>query len=258
MPASSASRAPVARPKRSLHVVLAQVRDDPRAETQERHCFRQATGLGREEMECVNLVAEPKVTWQRIRAADALLIGGAGAHSATRDYPFTGPLEETTARAIEEGMPVFGSCWGHHFLARLLGGELVTDPEAEEVGTFDVTLTAEGRRDPLFDGFPPSFTAQLGHHDRVSRLPPGAEELAFSALCRNQALRLPGRPVYGTQFHSEMNEAQIRARLEMYRENYLGERAEEIVSSCRPSPWADRLLGRFVERYVRSGRPAAS
>ena len=35
-------------------------------------------------------------------------------------------------------------------------------------------------------------------------------ELARSELCPYQAIRLRDKPVYGTQFHSEMNEERLR------------------------------------------------
>lgn len=237
---------------RQRRVLLLQVRDDEAALEQERFCFLESAGLEPQEMESVNLVEEPEVDWRRLRASDAVFIGGAGAHTVTETYPFTAPLAEAVGRAVEEGHPLFGSCWGHHLLVRVLGGEVVTDHASGEVGTFDVELTPEGRADPLFAGFPGRFAAQLGHHDRVGEPPDGLEELAVSERCRYQAVRLPGKPIYGTQFHSEMNHEHMQTRLMMYRDSYLSERttAEEVSRSLRPSPEAERLLSRFLELYA--------
>jgi GMP synthase (glutamine-hydrolysing) len=232
--------------------MLVQVRGDEAAEAQERLCFLETAGLEPEEMDCINVVREPKVSWSRVESADVIFLGGAGAHSATREFDFTKPLGDVVLRWIEDGRPLFGSCWGHHFLVRLLGGEVVTDHAAGEVGTFDVDLTEAGVGDPLFANCPSRFAAQLGHHDRVKRLPTGCEELAFSNRCRYQALRLGDSPVYGTQFHSEMNESHLRARLMMYRDTYLEERTseDELSATVRPSPSAERLLARFLDLYA--------
>jgi GMP synthase (glutamine-hydrolysing) len=233
-------------------VLLVQVRGDEAAEAQEQLCFLETAGLEAEEMDCINVVREPDISWSKVEAADVLFLGGAGAHSATREFDFTQPLGDVVLRWIDEGRPLFGSCWGHHFLVRMLGGEVVTDHATGEVGTFDIELTEAGLVDPLFAHFPRGFAAQLGHHDRVERLPTGCEELAFSNRCRYQVLRLDDRPVYGTQFHSEMNGSHLQARLMMYRDTYLEERTgkDELSATVRPSPHAERLLARFLDLYT--------
>ena len=235
-----------------MRFVLLQVRDDAPAEQQERLCFLEACGLEPEQLECISLTREPRLDWSRIEGAEALLVGGAGAYSATQSYAFTPAMEALIRRAVDTGLPFFGSCFGHHALVRALGGEVVTDHRAGEVGSFDIDLTAAGGEEPLLKGFPDRFTTQLGHHDRVRTLPRGMVELAFSQRCRFQLLRLVGKPVYSSQFHAEMTDQHLLARLEMYRHTYLAERTtmEEISRSVRPSPWADRLLGRFRDAAV--------
>ncbi len=222
------------------------------AEAHERQCFLEVAGLQSDELECINLVRRPMLSWRLVRHADAVLIGGAGDHSATETYPFSLPLRDTVCRMVEENRPLFGSCWGHHFLVQALGGTIVSEHSAGEVGSFEIELTAAGLRDPLFEGFPRRFAAQLGHHDRVVELPSGSDELACSDRCRYQVLRVRGRPVYGTQFHSEMNEQHLRDRLMMYRETYLAEQSApaELSKSLRPSPEVERLLRRFLELYI--------
>jgi GMP synthase (glutamine-hydrolysing) len=246
---------------RRPRVVLLQVRTHPEAERQEQLCFLERCDLAPDQLAFHNLVARPDLAWDDVAGFDAVLVGGAGSHSVTRDYPFSAPVAKVLLRLIDEGRPVFGSCWGHQLIAQALGGSVITDPERGEVGTFAVELTPAGAGDPLFAGLSARFDAQFGHHDRVDVLPPGVEELAFSAACRNQALRVTGKPVYGSQFHSEMNVGHMRARLRMYRDAYLpAEQAEdELDRILRPTPEADRLLGRFLDLYVRSdGAPGGS
>ena len=230
-----------------MRFVLLQVRDDLPAEDQERLCFLEACGLEPEQLECINLTRQSNIAWSQLAGCAALLVGGAGAYSATRTYDFTSSLEDLIRQAVASGLPFFGSCFGHHAMVRALGGRVVTDHQTGEVGTFEIELTAVGRRDSLLEGFPDRFAAQLGHHDRVQILPEGIVELAASQRCRFQLLRVVGKPVYSSQFHAEMTDQHLLARLEMYRDTYLAERTsfDEISDSVQPSPWADRLLSRF-------------
>lgn len=235
-----------------MRVVLLQVRDDEPAAAQERLCFLEAGGFEPQELRCINLVREPRLDFSSIGDAQALLVGGAGAHSVTREYEFSEDLNAVVRLTVEAGKPYFGSCFGHQVLVKALGGEVVTDNQAGEVGTFDVDLTQAGRTDPLLAGFPSRFAAQFGHHDRADTLPSGLIELAHSRRCRFQLLRVVGKPVYGSQFHCEMTDQHLRVRLEMYRDTYLAERTtrDEVSSSLRPSPWADGLLRRFIHLYT--------
>ena len=232
--------------------LLLQVRDDPRAEEQERLCFLEASRLPAERLTCHNVVDEPRIEWPRVRSFDVVMVGGAGAHTVTGSYDFSEPLREVLLRLVDEGRPLFASCYGHHALVEALGGAVVTDHSSGEVGTFDVELTEAGRADPLFGGLPARFPVQLGHHDRVDRLPAGLVELAASDRCRFQALRAPGLPIYSTQFHSEMTADHMAARLIWYRDGYLAERTtgEELSDMLSTSDEAATLIRRFFELYV--------
>jgi len=236
-----------------VRVILLQIRDDEPAAAQERLCFLEACDLEPQELLSINLVQEPRLPLSKIAEAHALLVGGAGSHSATHEYEFTEDLEKAVRWVVAEGRPFFGSCFGHHVLVKALGGQIVTQHHAGEVGTFDIDLTQAGHSDPLVEGFPHRFAAQLGHHDRVESLPEGLIELAFSHRCRYQLLRVVGKPAYSSQFHCEMTDQHLRVRLEMYRDTYLAERTtmDEFSGLLRPSPWADGLLRRFIQLCVR-------
>ena len=199
--------------RREPRALLLQVRDETRAEEQERLCFLEAAALRPEQLTCHNLVHRPQLDWALVREFDVVMVGGAGAHTVTDSYPFSDPLRQTLLRLVEARRPLFASCYGHHALVEALGGRVVTDHSTGEVGTFEVELTDSGVDDPLFAGLPRRFRTQLGHHDRVDRLPQVLIELAASDRCPYQALRAAGRPIYSTQFHSEMTVAHMEARL---------------------------------------------
>lgn len=238
--------------RENVRVALLQVRSHREAEEQEYLCFLERCRLAPEQLLRWNLVDRPDVAWADLERADALIIGGAGGHSATEEHPFSGPLAEVMTRWIDEDRPLFGSCWGHQFMAGALGGSVVTDPLHEEVGTFPIELTPAGREDPLFEGYPGRFDVHLGHHDRIDVLPPGFVVLARSERCAHQAIRLDGKPVYGSQFHSEMTVEHMRARLLMYRDEYLPPGADPALLDqiLAPSREAETLLDRFLELFV--------
>jgi GMP synthase (glutamine-hydrolysing) len=239
-------------PRTRLRLVLLQVRKDELPLRQEQGCFLERCRVARHQVTCINLVDEPQIRWRHIDGAHAVIIGGAGDYSVTEDHAFTEPLRDLARQLIEADRPVFGSCWGHQFLAAITGGVVIEDPDRTEIGTHPVTLTADGRSDPLFEGYPDRFFVQLGHKDRVSQLEPRWLELARSELCPYQAIRLRDKPVYGTQFHSEMDEHRLRERLEVYVNDYVPDPDQfaEIIRRLRPSIEADRLLSRFLELYA--------
>ena len=239
-------------PRTRLRLVLLQVRNELVSLKQEQSCFIERCRVARRQFRFINLPDAPQVQWSDVKDAHAVLIGGAGAYSVTREHPFTAPLREVIQRLIDDERPVFGACWGHQFLADLGGGCVTEDRERSEVGTFPIELTEAGEADPLFTEFPKTFHVQLGHNDRVSRLGPGWLDLAHSELCPAQAIRLAGKPVYGTQFHSEMDEERLRERIQIFLRDYVADEEEhrKILWSLRPSIEADRLLELFLARYA--------
>ena len=110
--------------------------------------------------------------------------------------------EDFLRRAADAGVPLYGVCFGHQHLARTFGGRVEQSPAGWELGTVDVTLTEEGRHDPLFAGVPDTFPAQQSHGEIVAELPPGARTLAHNWQAACQAFAL-GEAIWGTQFHPE-------------------------------------------------------
>lgn len=233
----------------TTQVVLIQVRDQPHIAEHEANCFAERLGREQVNLTTLNVTREPNVGWSDVADFDAVILGGAGAHTVTEDYDFTAPMTDLVLRLVDEGRPMFGSCWGHQFIAKVLGGKVITDIAHEEVGTFDLWLSEDGQKDPLFEGLPRKFSGHMGHHDYVVRLPAEAVELAFSQRCRNQVFRLKDKPIYGTQFHAEMDAARLIERLGFYRESYVPDSDvfETLVNNPVPTPEADRLLRRFID-----------
>lgn len=235
-----------------LRLLLVQIRDIPEAEQQEQRCFIERCGIATEQLEIYNVIRRPGIRRHDVEHADVLFVGGAGAHSVTETYDFTGPLAEVVRGWVDDGRPFFGSCWGHQFLAQVLGGLVETREAEAEVGTFEVSLTKAGRADALLAEMPDRFPVQLGHKDHVTRVPAGVTVLASSDRCEAQLLRVDGKPVYASQFHCEMSEEDMRWRARLYQKLYFGgeEAVREFESGLRPSPEADGMLARFLDLYT--------
>ncbi len=236
-----------------LIVRLIQVRLKPDIEAEEYATFLQRTGLASHQLLATNVIKQP-LGDRLLDGADAVIIGGAGAYSVTQTYDWTESLTRLVQQIHDQRTPLFGSCWGHQFIARAFGGSVVEDVERTEIGCFPVELTLAGRTDKLFGGFPESFMANMGHQDRVARLPEGAIELATSGVSPYQAFKFVDRPIYGTQFHSELNAETERARLYAYRDHYPVLQEEEsfqaIIKTLRTTTEVDGLLNRFLRTFA--------
>lgn len=234
-----------------LRFVLLQARhhDDPML-ARERRSFAAHLDVPEERVAALNLLDGP-VGPADLGRGDALLIGGSGDYYVSKDHlPHAEAVFDLLREVAARGFPTFASCFGFQLMVRALGGEIVHDPETTEVGTLELALTAEGRSDPLLGQLPERFTAQLGRKDRAARMPDGVPNLAASDLNPHQALRLPGRPVWATQFHPELTGEENRARFERYLASYGGHMSDEerqaALACYRPSPEANSLLRRFV------------
>ena len=240
-----------------LRLLLIQAREEEHMRLQDIECFLERCRLNPEQVTSYTVMTGRPEDLD-LPSFDAVMIGGAGRFSATYDYPWMDGLLAVVQRMVETGQPLFGSCWGHQVIARALGGEVISDGARAEMGCMEVTLTEAGRQDGLFGAYPETFKANMGHKDRVSRLPASCVELARNASQPNQAFRVVGKPVYGTQFHSELDAHRERERLVEYRDAYLDVLPTEVefnavLDGLAPTTEVDALLGHFLDEYVLGG-----
>lgn len=156
-------------------------------------------------------------------------------------------------RLWERDFPFFGACYGVGTLARHIGG-VIDGTYAEPISAPVITLTDEGRRDPVLAGMPESFQAFVGHKEACTHLPGTAVILASSEHCPVQMFRVRTN-LYGTQFHPELTLGPLVERMEVYRHAgyFEPEEFEDIrreVSAADVSH-AGTVLRNFVARYAR-------
>ena len=235
-----------------LRILLLQARrsDDP-AGSEERQSFAARLGLPLEQIHTHDLLGGPP-TLHQLRSYDSLMVGGSGHfYVSKRDlYGFDAVLE-LMREVVEVGHPTFASCFGFQLMAEALGGQVVYDPDRAEVGTYWLSLTEGGKKDPLLGALPASFLAQMGHKDRVRRLPETVSHLAAGSHCQFQAFRIPGLPIWAFQFHPELNSADNRLRFIRYMDGYAvhmtSQEREEAMGRFQDSPETETLLPRFVK-----------
>ena len=107
-------------------------------------------------------------------------------------------------------VPVLGICVGHQYLARHFGG-VVTRAKTPEFGRVTLTLEAQGYK--LLGDLPGSLQVWESHNDEVLHPPPGWRRLGYSPTCHVEAMAHPARPIWGVQFHPEVEHTEKGAEL---------------------------------------------
>ncbi|MGC4080091.1 MAG: type 1 glutamine amidotransferase [Rubrivivax sp.] len=136
---------------------------------------------------------------EAIEPFSALAVLG-GEMSANDALPALRAGERLILDAIERSRPVIGHCLGGQLMARALGARVVESP-APEIGWQPIDIVDSDLARSWFGDAPRQTVFQW--HYEAFELPPGAERLAGSAACPNQAF------VYGPhlamQFHVEQD-----------------------------------------------------
>lgn len=123
-------------------------------------------------------------------------------------------LRDFFGQVLDAGVPVLATGTAMSLLAEKLGGTVAEDnEELSEISS--VTVTREGREDPLLEGVGEEFLAYVTHTESVRELPNGAERLAWSVNCPVQMFR-QGDSIYGLQFSPELDGEAIQEKIDAY------------------------------------------
>ena len=219
---------------------------------QEVLCFARSLPCTSSNIEVFDLLSGAPSTLA-LKRTDVVLIGGSGEHSVVRGGPWLSRALDTMTELYAKSRPTFASCWGFQAMAQALGGTVVTDRDRAEVGTAWVELTHDGEADPVFGPLGKRFRVPIGHEDVVTEIPKNARLLASSDLVENQAFVFLDKPIYATQFHPELNRADLVARLTKYTE-YLpltGHKSiKEFEDNTPETPESESILPRFLREVL--------
>jgi len=239
--------------------LLLAVRADDAAADNEYESFLACAGLQELDLRRCRLERRPLGNID-LRDWSGIFLGG-GPFTASDPEESKSPVQrrvEADVRGLLEKVigadfPFLGACYGIGTLGSHQGA-VVDRRYAEPIGAVPVTLTREGREDPLLRGLPATFDAFVGHKEAISGLPHHAVLLASSPACPVQAFRI-GSAVYATQFHPELDVAGLCTRIEVYKHaGYFepGQAGELIAQAHRSNvTHPPAILRRFAGRYAR-------
>jgi len=111
---------------------------------------------------------------------------------------------------IEENKFILGICLGAQLIGEALGAKFDHSPN-KEIGVFELTLTEDGKVDPIIGKFPEKF--MVGHwHGDMPGLTKESKVLATSKGCPRQIIRYSPK-IYGFQCHFEFTPESIEGMI---------------------------------------------
>ncbi|HDH44534.1 MAG TPA: GMP synthase subunit A [Thermococcus sp.] len=105
--------------------------------------------------------------------------------------------------------PILGICAGHQFIARHFGGK-VEPAKIPEFGKVELIIDKEH---PLFEGVPKKSIVWASHNDEVTWVTDEIEVLAHSRDCKIEAISHKSKPIFGLQFHPEVEETEYGTQI---------------------------------------------
>ncbi len=142
-------------------------------------------------------IFSPETNLTKIENLEGIILSGGPSSVYDKFSPKT-PLSNLKLK-----VPILGICYGHHYLAKNLGG-LVKKGAQSEFGREILSIGAS----KLFAGLNKNQKVWFSHGDQVSKLPKGFKTIGKTKNCPIAAFEseyLPvGRQVFGVQFHPEV------------------------------------------------------
>lgn len=236
-----------------LRLLLLQIRDEPRVRREEHSSFCTYAGLQSAQLDIHNVFDKPVFGPEILHGYDALIVGGASEASVLEParYPFVPHCIQLMRHCIEQGTPVFASCFGFQLAVLALGGKIIRDHSDFEMGCITIRLTDAARHDPLFRDTPDGFHAVSVHRERTKTCPRGTIALAYTDQCIH-AFQVINKPFWAFQFHPEVDRATLVERLTIFSDHYTdGEgHLREILNAAVETPHSNNLVSHFVDRVL--------
>lgn len=164
-------------------------------------------------LKVINLGSWQKLplTLQDIEAV--IILGGPMNVYEEEKFPFLKEEDDFLKKALLAKLPILGICLGAQLLSKASNAK-VRKAENKEVGWAKVSLTSEGRIDPLFENLDSVINVFQWHEDTFD-VPVKGVLLAENKACCNQAFRVNDN-AYGLQFHVEVTPEIIESWINSY------------------------------------------
>ncbi len=130
-----------------------------------------------------------------------IVLGGSQHVWQEQEHPWLVAEKKFISEALSKDKIILGICFGAQLLAETLGGRVFSSKQ-QEIGWYEVTVSAEGKGSYFLKNVPWKFLTFHWHSDHFT-LPPGCTRLAFSEPTANQAYIAKNSRVAGLQFHPE-------------------------------------------------------
>ena len=147
----------------------------------------------------------------------AMIVLGGPSSANDGDDKMLGELD-LIKEAVKNRIPYLGICLGLQTLVKALGGT-VRKNEVPEIAfchidskPYFITLTEEGKNDPLFEGLGDKLRVFHLHGETVD-LTPEMKLLATGETCKNQVVKI-GNNAYGLQCHFELEPEMLKVWLD--------------------------------------------
>ena len=177
---------------------------------------------------------------ERARLGGWLITGSPA--SVNEEAPWIARLMGLIRHLFAEERPLFGACFGHHAIARALGGWVGPNPGGWVFGLVRTEMEGQG------------ISLYAAHREQVLALPPGAVSLGGNSECPVGSMAI-GPRVLTTQYHPEMRPEFMAALIEAFARKL----PAEVVATARASlrggaAETERIaerIARFYEEAVR-------
>ncbi|MEQ1849255.1 MAG: glutamine-hydrolyzing GMP synthase [Candidatus Peribacteraceae bacterium] len=142
-----------------------------------------------------SLIAPSNTPASELRSAAGIILSGGPQSVYDKGSPTADPA------IFDIGIPVLGLCYGHQWIAHILGGK-VESANVKEYGPTDLSVVDPSM--PLLASCGKGFRAWMSHGDEVTKLPEGFTISASSKDCLIAAMSNPDQRIYGIQCHVEV------------------------------------------------------
>jgi GMP synthase (glutamine-hydrolysing) len=145
------------------------------------------------------------VSSESLKDNDGLVLSG-GAPSIVSELD---KLGNVSSFIDDHSFPILGICVGAQFIALHYGGEVGPGTRPEYGKTKVDVLNKIG----IFNGIPDSIIVWENHNDEIKKLPSELTLVARSSNCAVQAFAHRTLPIYGVQYHPEVNNTEYGREL---------------------------------------------